>query len=148
MTAEFADFNSRSATTHASPASVFALDLTLAKGCARQHRRVGVTLRRVGEVPVVVRQTKDLPASGAEPAHAHAQPILARGGCRPAGGLGQPRSAVAPGFHAGVPPTPASGGISCAVGLAWRNACRQIFSAKKHIATTRSTKKAHTTASR
>src|ERR1700731_3653991 len=52
------------------------------------------------------------------------------------------------GLHAGTPCAGPSGGISCAVGFACFNACRQIFAAKTHIATTSRTKKPQTTASR
>src|SRR5436305_8437197 len=51
-------------------------------------------------------------------------------------------------FHATAPSARARGGISCALGCACLSACRQIFTAKTHMASTSATKKPHTTASR
>jgi glutathione S-transferase len=89
---------------------------------ARQQRRVRMVGSGVRHVALVIGDAEELPADPANTA------------C-----IGLHASAACPG------PT---GGISCAVGLACFNACRQIFVAKTHIARTSSTKKAQTNASR
>src|SRR5262245_44119515 len=108
-------------TAPAAPAPVLPFQLAREERFAREHRRAGVARRRVREIARVVRDPEHLAAGGAERAQAQRDVL-----------------------HAGAPSVPAIGGISRAVGRAWRSACSDTFAANTHIATTSRTKNAQT----
>jgi len=127
-------------------ATVSVVDRPLDELPPRQHRLARMVCRVVRQVPFVVGNSHDLVptlAHRAKPS-ANAAGIGAGLLCPFRVVTHDPRRLV---IHAGAP-CAGSGGISCAVGAAWRNARRQIAIVYQHIASTRSTNTVQTTASR